>query len=152
LQWYWKHGLRYLAEYLGDADGSKPLGSGIKMDEVVDGLRAWASFPLIPELSTAERQEIKACTATILSTLKLKWRRSLARPHQPHARADFAVAHLDSRRSAPSAVESLVPALADFQMTPQFLKTGSSPPLCFGRSEMSALAEHVLLNSVRRSA
>ncbi len=168
VQWYWKHGLLHLREYLGIT----PHGP-ITMAEVAGGLRAWAELPLVPELSTTERQEIRACTARILNALMRKWSRAIEnqerreqerrepaqqREHRESAFTAFAIGYLKLRGSAAiSASESQVPPLSDVHNGAHFLRAQASMntanatvPLCFGRSEMSALAEHVLLRSVRR--
>jgi hypothetical protein len=151
VQWYWKRGLLHLREYLGITEPRGP----ITMAEVAGGLRAWAELPLVPELSTTERQEIRACTARILNALMRKWSRA---PENQERREPFAIDYLSLRGSAAiSASESRVPPLSDVHNGAHFLRAQASMntanaavPLCFGRSEMSALAEHVLLRSVRR--
>ena len=120
VQKYWKHGLLYLREYLGIT----PRGD-TTMAEVAGGLRAWAELPLVPELSTAERQEIRACTARILNARMRKW----SRAPENQERESFTIDYLRAQASMNTA--------------------NAAVPLCFGRSEMSALAEHVLLRSVR---
>jgi hypothetical protein len=188
VQWYWKHGLLHLRWYLGitphelffnkptfNADIGKwnlasvtTMYGPITMAEVAGGLRAWAELPLVPELSTTERQEIRACTARILNALMRKWSRAIEnlerrepaqqREHRESALTAFAIDYLSLRGSAAiSASESQVPPLSDVHNGAHFLRAQASMntanaavPLCFGRSEMSALAEHVLLLSVRR--